>query len=713
MPLPTDHPFHRTLQNLLDATYSPDLHASELVPPPVAYDPTFFPQYHVAPNLLLKTIKPAPWITKKLALLCDVSIEEHIQAGNTFNPLGFPEQSEADDEFDRAFHAAEYYNGTIGKRCRFLSAKLVFCPNISPWLSFISPNAPDCPGLYGSFRLESGVTVTGGINAERPSPGVPWIPKRIRKRLADWVLPTIARLDRDVELATWDFFALTDQSINILKKMGPTTGSFQWRTPLTKGFAPKDLPERPADSSIINLFLPQDLENSEMKKPESHSGQPKTSTVTGYDNDHFFTVHKKVVIPPQRGHSRETRYRRDAAHFIQAAWFRSVLDDTTFIIFNCGKYERIGIRHRATQTLFLSDLIDPARTHEYGKIHLGLHLAILKDCIDRVNIPGPYSTDGEASMGPALVTHDKPSPPSSTGSKRRAESVQPEENNRSKRPKMTHSKEDKEIFAEEISKREIICLFLRYDTYHSPSPNSFIRIESSCVQRHFQHPFPRPKRKATYTAASYMTVSIHDVEIGRGASGVVYGVHVEVHTQSGEKLAQDMVLKLAMYDGDREKMLQEYSAYQHLARAGVTDGIVPVHGLFEDVETGMLVMLMDDAGKSLMNIYIEEAGERGEDLLGPWGEPIVLGLTTRQRDDFVRALDLIHGAHILHDDIRLENLAIDSQGNSKIIDFDLGVYDPSRPRYYYVREKQNLLTVLDPRSAYDESSPEPGAKSDS
>jgi len=33
------------------------------------------------------------------------------------------------------------------------------------------------------------------------------------------------------------------------------------------------------------------------------------------------------------------------------AWGRAVLHDATFIIFNCGVYERIGVHHRASQTL--------------------------------------------------------------------------------------------------------------------------------------------------------------------------------------------------------------------------------------------------------------------------------------------------------------------------------------------------------------------------
>lgn len=60
--------------------------------------------------------------------------------------------------------------------------------------------------------------------------------------------------------------------------------------------------------------------------------------------------------------------------------------DVTFIVFNCGRSERIGIRHRETQTLYLSDLIDPTCMKGYGQIHLGLLIAALKDRLDKLNL---------------------------------------------------------------------------------------------------------------------------------------------------------------------------------------------------------------------------------------------------------------------------------------------------------------------------------------
>ncbi|KAG6807906.1 hypothetical protein H0H92_006025 [Tricholoma furcatifolium] len=70
---------------------------------------------------------------------------------------------------------------------------------------------------------------------------------------------------------------------------------------------------------------------------------------------------------------------------LQHAWARAVERDSMFIVFHCGTFERIGFRHRASQTLFISDLIEPTKCKHprYGRLHVGLFIAILKDSLDR------------------------------------------------------------------------------------------------------------------------------------------------------------------------------------------------------------------------------------------------------------------------------------------------------------------------------------------
>ncbi|KAG6818918.1 hypothetical protein H0H93_000303 [Arthromyces matolae] len=75
-----------------------------------------------------------------------------------------------------------------------------------------------------------------------------------------------------------------------------------------------------------------------------------------------------------------------AMSIIHRAWARAVEKDATFIVLHCGIYERIALRHRSSQTLFLSNLIKTTECSDpgYGAIHIGLFVSILSDVFDRV-----------------------------------------------------------------------------------------------------------------------------------------------------------------------------------------------------------------------------------------------------------------------------------------------------------------------------------------
>ena len=85
------------------------------------------------------------------------------------------------------------------------------------------------------------------------------------------------------------------------------------------------------------------------------------------------------------------------------------MDDTTFIVFHCGTYERIGVRHRETGTLFLSDLIDvhSCRDPGYGKIQTGLYLLIIKDIMERARVLGKLVPEPSISEKKVQVEPDE------------------------------------------------------------------------------------------------------------------------------------------------------------------------------------------------------------------------------------------------------------------------------------------------------------------
>jgi len=67
------------------------------------------------------------------------------------------------------------------------------------------------------------------------------------------------------------------------------------------------------------------------------------------------------------------------------AWAQSVHTRSTILVLHSGNYEIIGVRHRESQTLYLSHLIEPDKCEPaYGKIHVGVYIAAIQDALDRV-----------------------------------------------------------------------------------------------------------------------------------------------------------------------------------------------------------------------------------------------------------------------------------------------------------------------------------------
>ncbi|KAF4619118.1 hypothetical protein D9613_004788 [Agrocybe pediades] len=98
---------------------------------------------------------------------------------------------------------------------------------------------------------------------------------------------------------------------------------------------------------------------------------------------------------------------------------------------------------------------------------------------------------------------------------------------------------------------------------------------------------------------------------------------------------------------DTQELKHEHTIYNHIAYQNISDGIITVYGLFEDTDTGVLAILMDDAGKSLA-VLNREAREEGKDV------GLVSKLTPAQRNGFVNTLKALH----------------DPSGEARIIDFE-------------------------------------------
>ncbi|KAG6888608.1 hypothetical protein C0995_007037 [Termitomyces sp. Mi166 len=366
-----------------------------------------------------------------------------------------------------------------------------------------------------------------------------------------------------------------------------------------------------------------------------------------------------VTIPSQ---SKSVSNDELSMSILQHAWANAVETDSSFIILHCGTFERIAFRHRASQTLFLSELIDVmnCKDPQYGEIQLGLFLSIIKDALDRTL---------------QLVDREERTkiPTTRKRKSKAVESLTPIKRRRTRAGfaqeaarKLTYQSNLKRV-SDTSSNRQVLLLRIQHHHFNSPNPASFFRVDS------------RTPRKSTYKSSEYLCVTITSAIAG-GATGDAHKATIELITSEGETLSfPDAIIKLSFGRVEGKRMRHEYDVYQHLSSSGVT-GIPYVFGLFEDAESDALALLMTDVGTCLVGRT-------------PYENDEFRPVTETEADAFMEVLKPIHAAGVRHRDLRVENLVLSEDGVPYIIDFDRAVLNASeRSRN---REFEHLRSLLD------------------
>ncbi|KAG6907647.1 hypothetical protein DXG01_008097 [Tephrocybe rancida] len=372
---------------------------------------------------------------------------------------------------------------------------------------------------------------------------------------------------------------------------------------------------------------------------------------------------------------------------LQHAWARAVEVDSSFIILHCGTFERILFRHRSSQTLFVSELIDvmTCKDPQYGEIQLGLYLSIITDALDRML----QLVSHEAETEPANLrkrkfdTADSSADFSRTSKRRRTRAgvAQVESQRR------IYQSNFKRL-CDASSDRPLLLLRIQHHCFNSPAPASFLRVDRS-----------EATPQSTYNSSQYFCAVI-TYTIASGACGDAHKATIELEASDGETLSfSDAVVKLCFGPNERKRMRHEYTVYKHLISSGVK-GVPHVFGLFEDVESDAMALLMTDVGTSLVG--------RAPDQKNP-----DCPVTPTERDAFIEVLKSIHTAGVRHRDLRVENLVLSEEGLPFIIDFDRAVMGASeRSRHLEVDYLCALLDgdpILPALSSFHASRPTAGS----
>ncbi|KAG5651125.1 hypothetical protein H0H81_009777 [Sphagnurus paluster] len=470
-------------------------------------------------------------------------------------------------------------------------------------------------------------------------------------------------------IALWNLFSISAESEDTLREMDALASlkSFDYDTCQTSGYAkPPVIPLKPPDALSTGWGAPvQSLSadtSSNMGKDvqKEHNDQPKPKSAAQKragkrrppDIPPLDERWPDVQVPALSKKSSSL-----AKLFVQRAWTLSAEHDTTYMIFNCGNYERIGFRHRDSQTLFLSDLIDVPRCKSpaYGKIHIGLFLAIIQDVIDR--------TEDEFKAQESHKSRKRRQPvtalPLSKRPRTRATVSKQKHENR-----VRH--ENLEAVKEQVHGRPLALIEIRYGVYNSPAPASFLRLD----QRH----------KARYNSQEYISIVISS-RIEAGATAVAHDADLKLLASDGKVRSTNVVVKLAFEPEQTERLRHEFEIFEHLHSRGVVDGIPFIYGIFKDTESEAHALVMSHVGTSLWTLSWQKNRSTFN-----------LRVSETAKSAYLRTLGAIHEAGVRHRDIRPENLTLIDEDGAAIIDFDMAELNPSDgAKRREMRHMTNLL----------------------
>ncbi|KIM35343.1 hypothetical protein M413DRAFT_32590 [Hebeloma cylindrosporum] len=636
--------FHPALEKFFDMKYPTTLVDGTSILSPKTSQPLEFPDRHLDPFLSIKYVKPMGFsISEYLSEFCEAEVmdfvrnKQPLRTGRGFRVGRVPGQK----TLSSAYEVGTYYVQNIGERAAGFPSRLYLRPSDEDWNSFIaiSPPAPMFPGVQEETFKKS--TTVYLFDEEEMC--------RFRPPPNDELVSEMKRLgDKYSQLAVYEFYDFSETARRLLEDMGRQEG-FEWTTSGTGGYimdiAPRELPPDGTEGIWSKISSTQSG-----KKPKGKERR-LTTTLTKRTNARLRM--ENIVRAAARKGTRGKPYTPVAKDFLQKAWIRAVEVDATFLVFHCGKAERIGFRHRETQTLYLSEIIDPSVIEKYAKIQTGLHLAIAKDVLERDVL--------------------------SSTKKRPAEPTDAESS--SKRRRTTHETDDDsnpsgELLAKSLGSRNLALISLDQGLYRSPVPSSFVRVESTWDPVHHTDVDKELRRKARYSSSEYFTLILGD-PMGSGAVGLVYKASATFRSGSKSFAHARLAVKLAFLERQRALLRHEYAMYKLLASRGITENILPVYGLFQDAETGILGLAMEYGGESVTCRKSEKTRQ--------------VSFTKQERTTIMNAFHQLHGVGILHGDIRLNNILLHSSGAVYVIDLDQAKVDPEKKQ---LKKEMDELALL-------------------
>ncbi|TFK67764.1 hypothetical protein BDN72DRAFT_960745 [Pluteus cervinus] len=598
--------------------------------------PFNFYDRHLAPQLSLKQVVVEPSIPTSLSGNIDATLEHLQSSGHQFIPLIFetvgdcthPTFTAEDRLLGEATmeRLASRYHRSVG------SVATAF---ISRWA--IHPAAPKYYSTLTFWNRESDLPAYEDAVYSRESLRFHLFENQraeVLSSISDQLKDALRSLEYK-DLIIYQFYEMSAQMEQIFKDMDSLEADLPSPEYKTRGLAERRTECRPP---------PRDATSAPWSLARCHIKCTKESAIT-------LEIGEDEVVP--RLHDDQTKFNRmdslSAAGLCYHAWHQAVAEDATIIVFHCGNYERIGIRHRATQTLILSKLIEVSKCQDpaYGKIHVGLMLAAVKDTLDR----------HWQSYRPQPV-------PVSVPGKRKRVTYKPTELRRSKRQQVKVQMaslspaqvKDEKTFWKAYTDCRIALVSFDLDVLRSPCPAACLRHEGPLSPHGIE--MGTIIWRPSYKPLECCTITL-DSNLSRGGTGLVHSARLEVRTAGGTTHSMDVVVKSAVDPHLRNRIRREYRIYRRLWEHKV-ERIPIVYGLFEDIHNMVTLLVLEKFAMTF----------RDREPFDLEGKGMMLSVSRAERALCLKTVRAMHKAGVAHLDLRAENIMVGHDGLPVIIDFD-------------------------------------------
>ncbi|TFK71963.1 hypothetical protein BDN72DRAFT_876813 [Pluteus cervinus] len=634
-------------------------HVDEEIPPSALFN---FYDRHVAEHLRLKHVHLQSSLHEDLARRVDSKLDELQDVG-----LGVPRPSNelkllhpwsASSNLPSGAihpkHISRWYWDIIGKVASPIASHFIISPHAPFWLlnaTFFrmdidqdnQNDAKNYPWQGFAFQLQQ----SGVLEKERKL--LSWLDEPTTEFLK-------ARAGEDI--INFIFLPYSQQSADVMREMDrfalQRLPSSCCATTGYSGTKPSDAETTRVDALKTPWLVrepPHDA-NSQLTAQSEESSEPKPDK----------------VLSPSGG--RPTDFGKDGAAtaegLIHHIWRTAVASDSTFVVISCGDVERIGVRHRGTQTLYLSKLIEVFESQDpaYPKIHLGLHIAALEDAQDRYRqSQGSDISNSGRTQRPNLRKRKRENEEPdvfSVGERRGSKRAWLKSASRNLSELMDHSRPETEEFWRQLDNRSLALIFVQGDSLNSPIPASCLRIGGT-LSPHGLGPLSKKWNKS-YKPINSLKVTLQR-PLYRG-SGRIHPAIIEIKLADGQTLTQKVMAKVAMTPADRGRLKHEYSIYKHLWEQEV-EGISCVFGLFEDFDNLATIMIMERGGLSLLARKPVGAVDNAVEL------------DRKEKKACLSILTAVHQAGVLHGYIHPKHITTSHDFKTTIIDFSQAKLDAS------------------------------------